>query len=83
MTSTISEFVWPQPALMGCVSGMLVRDTRGCGAPRANLMTQSRHPTVPHGNLHSEYHAANHRLHFAPTSSGLNGGGLLSVSPSD
>lgn len=30
MTSTISEFVWSRPALADCVSGMLVRDTRGC-----------------------------------------------------
>jgi hypothetical protein len=30
MTSTISEFVWPRPALASCIGGMVVRDTRGC-----------------------------------------------------
>jgi AraC-like DNA-binding protein len=30
MTSTISEFVLPRPALADCIIGMVVRDTRGC-----------------------------------------------------
>jgi AraC-like DNA-binding protein len=34
MTSTISEVVWPRPALAHCVLGMLIRDTRGCALDR-------------------------------------------------
>jgi hypothetical protein len=30
MTSTITEFVRPRPALTDCLAGMLVRDTWGC-----------------------------------------------------
>jgi hypothetical protein len=37
MTSTISEFVLPRPALAGCIVGMLVRDTRGCALDQAQV----------------------------------------------
>jgi AraC-like DNA-binding protein len=49
MTSTISQFVWPRPALAGCIAGMLVRDTRGCAldqAQRFNFYPASALPAV-------------------------------------
>ena len=39
MTSTISEFVWARPALAGCVTGMVVRDTRGCALDQRQRFT--------------------------------------------
>jgi AraC-like DNA-binding protein len=49
MTSTISQVVWPRPALADCISGMVVRDTRGCAldqAQRFNFFPASPFPGV-------------------------------------
>ena len=35
MTSPISKFIRPRPALAGCLTGMVVRDTRGCALDQA------------------------------------------------
>jgi AraC-like DNA-binding protein len=49
MTSPISEFVWPRPALADCVTAMVIRDTRGCGldqTQRFNFFPASPMPVV-------------------------------------
>jgi len=47
--STISEFLWPRPALFGCLAGVVVRDTRGCAlnhAQRFNFYPATPIPSV-------------------------------------
>jgi hypothetical protein len=49
MTSPISEFVRPRPALVGCIGPMVVRDTRGCAldkTQRFNFHPASLFPAV-------------------------------------
>jgi AraC-like DNA-binding protein len=49
MTSTISEFVWPRPALADCLTAMVIRDTRGCAleqTQRFNFFPASPFPVV-------------------------------------
>lgn len=39
VTSTISEFVWPRPALADCITVMVIRDTRGCALEQNQRFT--------------------------------------------
>jgi AraC-like DNA-binding protein len=39
LTSTISDVLWPRPALAGCIRGIIVRDTRGCALDQIQRFT--------------------------------------------